>query len=147
MAHQRVNHGWRSKIAATGGRPTFHKGILSDLSELYTKVKDAYEHGKLDDVANQDMGLVASSFGEAFNGKPGNREASRLVASRLDIDVYVFLGLCANTERVRPNMGVRPKTCRARHLHNWNLPDLPKIGIDTVPSCRVKRKYGETVQT
>lgn len=120
------------------------EGALSDPLELYTKVKDAYEHGKLDDLADGHIGLVASNFGASVNAIPGNREAFRLVASRLGIDVHVLWGICAYIERDRPGMGVRPGTCRTKHRHNWNLPNLSENGVDTAPSSRVKRKYGET---
>jgi len=120
------------------------KGALSDPLKLYTKVKNAYEHGSLDDVADEEIGLVASSFGAEVSAIPGNREAFRLVASRLGLDVHVLFGLCAYIELERPEMGVRPETCRTRLWHNWNLPNLPEVGIDTIPSSQVKRKYGET---
>lgn len=120
------------------------KGALSDPLELYTRVKDAYEHGNLDDLADGEIGLVASNFGASVNAIPGNREAFRLVASRLGIDVHLLFGLCAYIDRERPDMLIGRETSRKRHRHNWNLPKLPEAGVDTAPSSRVKRKYGET---
>lgn len=122
-------------ISASDAIPKAHLAIQL---ELYTRVKDAYEHGKLDDVDDGDLILVAGNFGASLSTIPGNREAFRLVASWLGIDVHVLFGLCAHMERERPGMSGTLGLCRNRHRHNWNVPDLPETGVDTAPSSRVK---------
>jgi hypothetical protein len=64
------------------------KGAMSDPLELYAKVKDAFRQGRLDNVPDEELALVGSNFSARLNAIPGNREAYRLIAGQLGIDVH-----------------------------------------------------------
>jgi hypothetical protein len=118
-------------------------GAISDPLELYAKVKDAFEKGKLDDVSDGEISLVAYNFTSALNPIPGNREAYRLIAAQLSIDVHTLLGVASYIERERNNMAWTPGLCRDRHRHNWGLSKLPEDSTNNISSSQPKRKFSQ----
>lgn len=130
------------QFAARGKSRWRGVSAMSDPLELFAKVKDAFEHDRLDQLQDGELALVTSNFGTNLDAIPGNREAYRLIAGRLGIDVQVLLGLTAYIDRERyDSFDVR--ACRRLHYHNWNLPELSEHGPDSTPSSQVKRKYSQ----
>lgn len=109
--------------------------------ELYTKVKDAFQHGRLDNVPDGELALVGSNFSTRLNTIPGNREAYRLTAGQLGIDVYTLLGITSYIERGRPIPGFDPKLYSGLHRYNWGLPELPEQGTEYTSLPHVQGNY------
>lgn len=115
------------------------KGTLSDPLELYAKAKDAFEQGRLDELSDGEIFTVASNFHATVYSVPGNREACRLIAGRLGIDVHVLLGVATYLG----DMGMSgAQSYKERHQRTWQLSELPE-NDPNIPQSQIKRKYGE----
>lgn len=110
------------------------KGTLSEPLELYAKVKEALEQGKLQELSDGEVHMVAHNFTEVGNPKdvPGNFEAHHLMRGRLGIDQDVLLAVCMHMADERDFAAERGRNARRLHerMQKWSSGDGMELQAD-----------------